>query len=248
LAVLAAAVAVLAVWALGQRNTAQQRTADAHSEAANATSLALAASSVEPLTTRPDVSLGLAFEAYRKAPRPEARSAVIRALLAARQSRLRGVLTSPHLQNDVAFSPDGKTLASTSSDNTVRLWDPATRKPLAVLRGHTDMVYAVAFSPDGKTLAGASSDNTVRLWGPGARKPLGRITGHTNTVYAVAFSPDGKTLATASYDNTVRVWREVLGRNVAELRATVCDILLTGLTRSDWEQYASGTSYRRSCP
>ena len=65
----------------------------------------------------------------------------------------------------VAFSPDGKTLASASSDKTVILWDVASRKPLGEpLKGHQSAVLSVAFSPDGKTLASASADRTVILW------------------------------------------------------------------------------------
>ena len=65
----------------------------------------------------------------------------------------------------MAFSPDGKIIASASYDNTVRLWDLKTQKPLGEpLTGHSSYVRSVAFSPDGKTLASGSSDNTVRLW------------------------------------------------------------------------------------
>src|SRR5258708_33617022 len=81
--------------------------------------------------------------------------------------RPRGVAPPGHTDPvwGVAFSPDGKTLATASDDKTVRLWDVAERQPIgAPLTGHTGAVYSVAYSPDGQTPATARDDKTVRLW------------------------------------------------------------------------------------
>src|SRR5262249_20941186 len=123
----------------------------------------------------------------------------------------------------VAFSPNGRWLASAGEDKTVRIWDSATGEEVRILSGHTDVVRTVAFSPDGKVLASCGGDKTVRIWDPTTGLLLSTLCGHTHAIRGLAFSPDGKELVSASghFDKEGRLlpgeviaWDPAIGRQI----------------------------------
>jgi WD40 repeat protein len=106
----------------------------------------------------------------------------------------------------VAFSSDGKQVASASDDKTIILWDAAAGRHVTTLTGHSNWVTSVAFSPDGKQVASASWDGTVMLWDAATGEHVKTLKGHSTYVTSVAFSLDGKQVASASGDKTIMVW------------------------------------------
>lgn len=132
-----------------------------------------------------------------------------------------GQVPSNNYIRALAFSPDGKLLATGSADKLIRLWQVqgTSSSPDLTLAGHTGIVYTVAFSPDGKLLASGSNDMTVRLWSLPDGKPFGKpLSDQTASITGVAFSPDGRVLASGSSDGTVNVWRLDDGSKLADLK------------------------------
>jgi dipeptidyl aminopeptidase/acylaminoacyl peptidase len=118
----------------------------------------------------------------------------------------------------VAFTPEGKFLASAGFDKTIRVWGLASGKELRRLEGHDGPIVSIAIGPDGNTLVSAGMDKTARIWDMAAGKERQRLKGHQGEVHGVAISPDGKRVATASYDGTVRIWDTDTGRELHRLQ------------------------------
>ena len=117
----------------------------------------------------------------------------------------------------VAFSPDGRRIASGSWDKSVRVWDAESGDCVATLIGHFEWVVSVAYSPDGRRIASGSSDQSVRVWDAESGVCLATLEGHSNYVTSVAYSPDGRNIASGSWDKSVRVWDAESGDCVATL-------------------------------
>lgn len=111
----------------------------------------------------------------------------------------------------LSFSPDGKLLASSSMDHTVRLWKVDAGQTHAILKGHQADVRSTAFSPDGSRLASASQDGTARIWAVSTGETQAVLKGHTGGLWGVDFHPSGKVVATAGIDGTVRIWDVATG-------------------------------------
>jgi mono/diheme cytochrome c family protein len=118
------------------------------------------------------------------------------------------VILKAHLDlvQDLAFSPDGRLLATCSYDRLIKLWDATTGKEIRTLKDHSDAAYSLAFSPDGGLLASGAADRAVKVWDVATGKRLYTLGEPTDWVYAVAWSPDGQYLAAAGVDKSIRVW------------------------------------------
>lgn len=173
-------------------------------------------------TTPPPPQPGLSLKVAAKPPTPTHQQLPDPPALPSSQPRVFDHPDAVHILrhrkavNGVAFSPNGRWLATCSDDKTARIWDATNGQELlrVVHKGwFTGVVFGVAFSPDGRRLATASNDKTARIWDATSGQQLVTVTDN-NWVMKVAFSPDGRRIATASNDKMARVWDATSGQQL----------------------------------
>jgi WD40 repeat protein len=140
----------------------------------------------------------------------------------------------------LAYSPDGKTLATVSASNSIILWSMTTGKKIgAISLEQADEMRSVAYSPDGKTLV-AWGEKSIKLWSATTGKPTGTLKGHAGPVHAVVYNPDSKTLASASDDKIIKLWDAATGKNTATFKGHTDAVLSLSYSRDGKTLASSG--------
>jgi WD40 repeat protein/transcriptional regulator with XRE-family HTH domain len=146
----------------------------------------------------------------------------------------------------LAFSPDERTLATSSWDGAIKLWD-LERGALLWTGWQTSSIQRLAFAPDGRTLASGGDDAVIRLWDAHSGKQLQTLTGHSGPVHALAWSPNGRLLASGGFDQQIRLWDQPLAQpETSEQILAGHTNLVLGLTFGPDERTIASASWDRT--
>jgi WD40 repeat protein len=214
LAVLFGAALIASFWAVKQERKAESARRESKARE-------LAALSLASLKDDPERSILLGMHAvnattrFGQPPLPAAEDALQLAILSLPRNLK---LEHAGSVNGVAYSPDGKRVATASSDKTAKIWDAATGHLLLTLHGHTGRINGIAYSPDGARLATAGEDGTVRQWDATNGQELANFQGRSGSINGIAYASDGRRLATANADKTAEVWDVRSGEILSTMR------------------------------
>ena len=147
----------------------------------------------------------------------------------------------------VTFSPDGRRIATGSSDNTAKVWEAASGRELLTLKGHLDIVNSVAISPDGQRIATGSFDTTAKVWEAASGRELRTLKGHKGGIWSLAFSRDGQRIVTGSSDQTAKVWDAASGRELLTINGKDGEVCCVAFS-PDGQRIVSSTTSGESKP
>ena len=190
----------------------------------------------------PMLGLSKLLAAHRIAPHIEIEAAMLAQVFAFERVQKIIEMGSPVMA--VAFSPDGRRLASSNlTDQMLWLWDAQTGHPIgAALKGHTQPVTSVAFSPNGRLLTSGSEDHTLRLWDAQTGEPVETpLKGHKGRVTSISFSPNSHRLASGSDDATIRLWDTQTGQPIGTPLKGHADSVSSVAFSPDGARLASGS-------
>lgn len=206
----------LALFAFDRQRVAEIQTQRANTEATVSRSRELAVTALRP-ENRLDVALLLSLEALNTSDTFEARNSLVTNLET--KPQLTHFLTGhTDTVRAIAYSSDGRLLASAGKDQTIILWDTQTNAPIGnPLSGHTNWINGLAFSPDNKMLISVGIDGTIRRWDTANGEIIGQpITPASTELWSVAFAPNGKTFATGDKDGSIKLWDAKSGESVGK--------------------------------
>ncbi|MCA0453181.1 MAG: protein kinase [Chloroflexi bacterium] len=241
LSIFALFAAILAIFAFDRQRQAETQTERANNEATISRSRELAVTALRP-ENRLDLALLLSLEAVRTSNTFEARNGLV-SNLQNKPGFLNFLTAHTDTIRALAYSPDGKILASAGRDLAIILWDTTTNQPIGEpLLGHTNYINNLAFSPDSQTLVSVSVDGTARRWDVTTAQQLGEpLSMGGAEIWSVAYNPDGASFATGNELGNVIVWNADDGAKITELQPVQADLIFALAYNPDGSLLASGS-------